>query len=76
MFLTMLYISAALLGIAFIGLGVGVFFSKKKAFPNTSVGGNKALRKQGVYCAKTEQAIIDKNYKVKNTQIDCSSCGL
>ncbi len=39
--------------VAMLLLGVNVFFFKKK-FPNTHVGGNKALNKKGVYCVQTQ----------------------
>ncbi len=78
MFLTIFFLVLALTAIAFIGLGVQVFFSKKKAFPETKVGHNKALRKQKIFCVKTQQAVLDKNYKKKsrNVKTDCASCNL
>lgn len=76
MFSQILVLSIVLLSVAFLGLGIGILFSKKKKFPNTTVGGNKALRKKGVYCAKTEQAIIDKNFKVKKLNTGCAACDM
>ncbi len=69
-------LAITLVAIAVLGLGVGIFFSSKKKFPNTSVGGNKALRKKGIYCPKKEQAIIDRNYKVKRINTDCQACDM
>ena len=40
--------------IAFLLLGVRVFFIKGGKFPNTHVGGNKALERQGITCAKNQ----------------------
>ncbi len=74
MFVIIFLLSIILLVVAVLGLGIGVFFSRKKKFPNTSVGGNKALSKKGIYCPKKEQAIIDKNYKRKRINTDCASC--
>ncbi|MCF6366259.1 MAG: hypothetical protein L3J35_08665 [Bacteroidales bacterium] len=75
MFLTIFILSLALIGIALIGLGIQTFFSKKKAFPETRVGHNKSLRKKKIYCIKTEQAVLDKNYKQKSwSQPTCSDC--
>ena len=75
MFLTIFILSISLLGIALIGLGIQTFFSKKKAFPQTSVGHNKELRKRKIYCIKTQQVVIDKNYKQKKAiDIFCSDC--
>ena len=75
MFLTIFILSIILVGIALIGLGIQTFFSKKKAFPETRVGHNKILRKKKIYCYKTQQAVIDKNYNRKNPEdIVCSEC--
>ena len=75
MFLTIFILSLVLIGIALIGLGVQTFFSKKKAFPETSIGHNKVLRKRKIYCIKTEQAVLDKKYKLKSwNQPTCSDC--
>ena len=75
MFLTIFILSLALIGIALIGLGIQTFFSKKKAFPETRVGHNKVLRKKKIYCFKTQQAVIDKDYKQKSSiNTTCSGC--
>ncbi len=75
MFLTIFILSIGLIGIALVGLGVQTFFSKKKAFPETNVGHNKALRKRKIYCVKTQQAVLDKGYKQKSwTKPTCSDC--
>ncbi|NPA68175.1 MAG: hypothetical protein GXO50_06160 [Chlorobi bacterium] len=74
MFLTLFASALVLLGIALIGLGVQTFFSKKKEFPETRVGHNRTLRKKKIYCVKTEQAVIDKNYKQKNVKNVCTNC--
>jgi hypothetical protein len=75
MFLTIFLLTLILTGIALIGLGVQTFFSKKKAFPETRVGHNKTMRKKKIYCVKTQQAVIDKNYKQKSwNQTTCSGC--
>ena len=75
MFLTIFILSIILVGIALIGLGIQTFFSKKKAFPETRVGHNKTLRNKNIYCMKTQQVVLDKNYKKKkSTDIFCSGC--
>lgn len=75
MFLTIFILSIILVGIALIGLGIQTFFSKKKAFPETRVGHNKSLRDRNIYCIKTQQVILDKNYKQKkSSDIVCSDC--
>ena len=75
MFLTIFILSVTLIGIALIGLGVQTFFSKKRTFPETRVGHNKTLRKKKIYCIKTEQAVLDKGYKLKSwNKPTCSDC--
>lgn len=55
--------------LVFLGLGVQTFFSKKKSFPKTKISQNKELQKKKIYCARTEQKIIDKN-------LDSDSCNV
>lgn len=75
MFLTIFIFAIILISIALIGLGVQTFFSKKKEFPETRVGHNKTLRENKIYCIKTEQVVLDKNYKqVKGIKTICSDC--
>ena len=75
MFSIIFGLTFVLILIAFIGLGVQTFFSKKKTFPETNVGHNKALRKRKIYCVKTQQAILDKNFKQKQwNKPTCKGC--
>ncbi|MCD6555950.1 MAG: hypothetical protein J7K64_02035 [Bacteroidales bacterium] len=75
MFITLFIFSLILIAIALIGLGIQIFFSKKKKFPETRIGHNKNLRKKKIYCMKTEQVILDKKYKqVKGIKTICSDC--
>ncbi len=75
MFISIFIFSIILIAIALIGLGIQTFFSKKKDFPETRIGHNKTLRKNKIYCIKTEQVVLDKNYKqVKGIKTVCSDC--
>ncbi|HQB28922.1 MAG TPA: hypothetical protein PLO29_08220 [Paludibacter sp.] len=47
-------VSAILLFIGILLLGVRVFFVKNGTFPNFHVGGNKALKKRGINCATSQ----------------------
>lgn len=38
----------------FILLSIGILLKKKGSFPSGHVSDNKALRKQGIKCAKTQ----------------------
>jgi hypothetical protein len=44
----------ALLLIAVLLLGVRVFFVKGGKFPNTHIGGNKAMQERGITCTKSQ----------------------
>ncbi len=62
-------ISGIILLIAFFLLGIRVFFVKNGKFPNIHIGGNKALREQGIACATTQDRQAQKK---KNKRIEVS----
>ncbi|MEA2042275.1 MAG: hypothetical protein U9N85_06950 [Bacteroidota bacterium] len=74
MFVTILILASILIGIAFLGLGVKIFFTKEKKFPETRIGHSRMLQKKGIYCAITEQRRVDRNFKVKAKDLGCASC--
>jgi hypothetical protein len=47
-------IALVFVGLAVIGLGVNIFFRKKK-FPDTEVGHNKDMRALGLSCARCDE---------------------
>ncbi len=47
-------ITLLIVAISLVLLGVKVFFTKNGKFPNGHVSGNKALRKQGIGCAQSQ----------------------
>lgn len=49
-----LLLGIALLFIAVLLMGVRVFFSKKGEFPNTHIGGSKAMKDRGISCATSQ----------------------
>lgn len=61
-----LILSLILILISVLLLGINVFFSKKRKFPNTHVSGNKALRDKGIHCAATQ----DREERNKKTLIE------
>jgi len=63
-------LSIVLITFVFLGLGVQTFFSKKKSFPQTRLSRNKEMRKRKIYCAETQQKIIDKGINSGG----CDSC--
>jgi len=52
--LTTLLLTVLILVICVALLAIKVILKKRGKFPNTHVGGNKALNKKGIYCAKTQ----------------------
>lgn len=47
-------ITLLIVAISLLLLGVNVFFTKNRKFPNSHVSGNKALRKKGIGCAQSQ----------------------
>lgn len=47
-------ISVILLTVVLLGMSVQIL-SKKKRFPQTSIGKNKHMAKRGIYCVKCEE---------------------
>ena len=62
-----------LMGLVFLGLAIQVIFKKSHEFPNTHIGGNEHLKKQGVTCATTwdrmEQKNAQKGYRFKEVKL-------
>ena len=65
--------AVALVSIAMLGLATQILFKKGGRFPNTHVGGNKYLNKQGIHCYQTqdkiEQAKVRKEVDFKEVKI-------
>jgi len=59
------------MALAVLALGVGVFFSKKRSFPDMRISRNKELRKRKIYCPETQQKLIDKNLSKGS---GCNAC--
>lgn len=60
-------LAIALVSIAMLGLATQILLKKGGKFPNTHVGGNKYLKRQGIACAQTQ----DKVERAKvNRQVD------
>jgi hypothetical protein len=66
---------AVVLGLCFLGLGVGIFFSRKGKFPETEVGNNPEMRKRGIKCAKQEEVELWQG-KNGDDASSCVGCGL
>lgn len=54
-FLLIMLATVVLVAICFVAIGLQVFFSKKKKFPETEIGRNAEMRKRNIRCAKCEE---------------------
>lgn len=66
-------LAIALVSIALLGLATQILLKKGGKFPNTHVGGNKYLKKQGIACAQTqdkmERARVNREIDYKKVKI-------
>jgi len=69
MLLKVVLISSILLGFVILGLGVQLFFSKKKRFPQTQIGHNSEMKKRKIPCPQTQDKITQKNKKAWQSPI-------
>ena len=67
-----LLLGIAILFIAIMLMGIKIFFTKKGEFPNTHIGGSKAMRDRGISCATSQdreasnrESLIEKIIKEK-----------
>ena len=71
--LKVILLAAALVSIAMLGLATQILLKKGGKFPNTHVGGNKHLKKQGIACAQTqdkmERAKVERQVDFKKVKI-------
>ena len=56
-------LAVALVSIALLGLATQILLKKGGKFPNTHVGGNKHLKRQGVHCYQTQDKIEQRNVR-------------
>lgn len=59
---TVIIVSVVLVGIAVFGLSIALLFSRKKQFPDTHIGRNKAMRDRGIHCASSTDRLERENY--------------
>lgn len=56
-------LAVALVSIALLGLATQILLKKGGKFPNTHVGGNKHLKRNGIHCYQTQDKIEQANAK-------------
>ena len=64
---TLVAITLVIVAVSLLLLGVQTFFSKRRRFPHTHVGGNKALAKKGVFCVQTQDALERRKSRLVST---------
>jgi hypothetical protein len=73
MVLKVILLAVALVSIAMLGLATQILLKRGGKFPNTHVGGNKHLKKQGVACIQTqdkiERAKVERQVDFKDLKI-------
>lgn len=69
MLLKIILISSVLLALVVLGLGIQLFFSKKKHFPETRIGHNREMKKRKIPCPQTQDKITQKNKKAWQSPI-------
>ena len=50
-------LAAFFIAVAFIALGIRIFFQRGGKFPETEVGHNKKMREMGITCTKCDERI-------------------
>ena len=55
--LKVMLLAVGLVALAMAGLAVKLLIQKGGRFPNTHVGGNKYLKRNGIYCSQTQDKI-------------------
>ena len=75
MFIEVLLLVLGLMSLAILAMGFNVFFRKNKKFPQSSIGGNKDMRKLGLKCAKHEEIKCRRDIDRRTDLVDCSGCG-
>lgn len=63
--LKVILLAVALLSVAMLGLATQIILKKGGKFPNTHVGGNKHLKKEGVQCATTQDKMAQRDARKK-----------
>ena len=74
MFIELLLLVLGLMSLAILAMGFNVFFRKNKKFPQSSIGGNKDMRKLGLKCARHEEIKCRRDIDRKEEVVNCSGC--
>ncbi len=73
MFLKLVLLSVFFVSVSFVIMGIRVLFSKTRTFPVTEIGKNRDMKKLGISCPRTLDALSRKG---KTDFSGCVSCAL
>ncbi len=59
--LKVILLAVLVLGIGMAGMALRILVKKGGKFPNTHVSGNKYLKRNGIYCAQTQDKLEQRN---------------
>ena len=59
--LKVILLTVAVIGLAMAGMAITILVKKGGKFPNTHVSGNKYLKRNGIYCAQTQDKLEQRN---------------
>jgi len=59
--LKVILLAVLVLGIGIAGMAIRILVKKGGKFPNTHVSGNRYLKRNGVYCAQTQDKLEQRN---------------
>lgn len=66
-----LLLTIVLMGIVFVLFAIRIILQKNGKFPNSHIGGNKALNDKGIQCATTQDKLARKEaLKIKPLKLD------
>lgn len=74
MFIKLVLLSLALVGISFLIFGVRIFFTKNGYFSASSVGDSHEMRKRKIYCPNIMQKVEDKKVQKELQSLSCHDC--
>ena len=58
--LKVILLAVGLVSLAMLGMAITILLKKGGKFPNTHVSGNRYLKRQGIFCAQTQDKIAQR----------------
>ena len=63
--LKVILLAILLVSLGILGMAITILVKRGGKFPNTHVSGNKHLKKEGIYCAQTQDKLEQRKAKRK-----------